>query len=369
MRNFLGTGKKMKLQITKDQLIGPISRVLGAVDRKNTLPVLQCILIQGEPAGITITSTDLQMQMITHTDIASEPFGLCVNARKIMDILKSLPDQSTLTIEITESAIILRCGHARFRIATISADNFPVMNAGGSGAEFSVDAADLRRALKMAVPCMGKDDVRACLNGINIRMNGGTFTATASDGHRLATCRLSVETGQDLNIILPRKSTLELIKLLPEDGAISAVVNDRSITFDMPSIRVSSRLIEGRFPDVARLIPEQYDAEFVMDRDKLRDAIARVSRIAGDTTECVILSLSNGDLNLQVSTYNEESSDMLPVDCRESLKIAFNYQYLLEILSAMESRDIRISLNAEKPSLLRDAKSGDYLFILMPMRI
>ncbi|MGE5320758.1 MAG: DNA polymerase III subunit beta, partial [Hyphomicrobiaceae bacterium] len=284
----------MKLSLSREQLLSPLQSVIGAVERKQTMPTLECVLLEAEGDSFTLTATNLEMQMRATMELPAKEGGFCVHARKLFDILRALPDKATIELNHADSRLVIKSGKSRFQLATLPAGNFPVFAIDGDSVEFSVESADLRRALEKAASAQARDDVRYYLNGVCLRLAGAQMRAIASDGHRLAYCDIALSEAVEVTqeFILPRRSVLELLKLLPGDEQIlTCHLHSRTFMVDLPGLSFSTKLLEGKFPDENRVIPRDFDAEFAIDRDTLSSLVGRAAILADEKIPLIRLEL------------------------------------------------------------------------------
>jgi DNA polymerase-3 subunit beta len=366
----------MKLKATKEQLLGPLARVIGASDRKGAMQVLECVMLETGPDGLRMTATNTEIQMIAHDDIAGlESVSVLLHARKLFDILRALPDKSSVDLSFAAERCTITSGRSRFSLGTLPAENFPAFDGVGGGNRFSVEPSALRHALRKCASCMAANDVRYYLNGISLRFDGEGMECAGSDGHRLAmqSIPLAAENKTRAEMILPRQSAIELIKLLPDEAQpepCEIVANERTLWIDLPGITFASKLIEGRYPDFRRVLPPEYEAEFQINCSALMDTIKRVDILSNDH-HSIILEMSGKTINLTSMNQNqEESEDAIQVECDAETRCGYNSTYLMDALGNIDTDQVDISINGERGTMLRNAgDDGKGFFIVMPMRL
>lgn len=362
--------------LTREQLLAPLQRVFGAVETRGHLPILNCVLLRADADGLTLTATDTEMQLRAHSEVAGLPaLACCVQARKLVDILKSLPSGAALRLKLEQERLTLGCQRSRFQLSVLPAVHFPVFAADAVAAEYRVEPSRLRLALQQVAPCMAVSDVRYYLNGARLRLEAERLEAVGSDGHRLARQQVALAEPslQQGEAILPRKAVLELLKLLPEEPAAEAAslsLGDHSLGLCLPGLQFATKLIDGRFPDVERILPTEFEADLVTPRRPLIDALRRVAILAGEQRN-MRLTLADGLLQLAGSNPEaEESADALEVDCDGALHVGFNAAYLLDALGAIGTDQVRWRLNSGTASLLHPpGEDPDGFYLVMPVRL
>jgi DNA polymerase III subunit beta len=364
------------LTLSKAQLQFALASVMGAVERNQTVPILQCVRIQASSAGITFTANNTQMELRARIDLAAAPFDVCVQARKLADIVSNLLDTEDITLDVDpdNAKVRIRSGRSRFALASLPADTFPGFETVQDARTFRLDPAALKRLLRKVAPCMAAKDVRYYLNGARLMIEGSTLTVTSSDGHRLATASTHIDNDQSERIecILPRDAVSTLLRLLPDapsDQAMSMRLSYSTVTMGMTALDFATKTIEGKYPDIERAIPKTYDTELVIDREPLQAAIRRASALANENL-AVGIEIENAEMRLYAANAEAESSeDYLPVDCPGSVAVGFNNRYLLDALEQMNTMQTRISLNATGGSRITETGDPGYFYIVMNLRI
>lgn len=364
-----------KQTFKREQLFTPLSRVIGAVERKATMAVLSCVLIQCKDGLMTMTCTNLEIQLSASTELPNAAdFATLVPARKFLDILRALPPSADVDISMAAERMTITSGHARFALGTLPPDTFPAFDTGTIDATYYINPAWLRHVIKQCAPCMGISDARYYLNGMRLQFEGDALNATSSDGHRMALqyAALSSKVDKVREMIVPRTAALELSKLLPEESQPEPAainVNDRTVTVEMPGMTFSSKLIEGRYPDINRVIPKGFDAEFVTNRAQLIDAIRRVSILSNDHN-AIAVKLSDGLMKLSAANVDqEESADAISVECDADVNVGFNAAYLLDCLANIETDAAMVQMNNEGVTIFRAQNDTPGFYLVMPMRL
>ena len=367
----------MKFAVSREALLKPLQLVAGVVERRQTLPVLSNILLVVEGNQLSLTGTDLEVEMVGRIELeqAAEPGSITVPAKKLMDICKSLPDHVEVELTLTGQKVTIKGGRSRFTLSTLPASEFPNIEDGPRTLEIPIPQGKLRRLIERTGFAMAQQDVRYYLNGMLLELDGNQLRTVATDGHRLATSICSVE--QELSVkqqvIVPRKGILELARLLQDsDNTAQLVIGTNHIRVNTGDYIFTSKLVDGKFPDYERVIPRGGDKQIIADRQELRQVLSRISILSNEKYRGVRLALTDG--YLQVTANNpeqEEAEETLAVDYQgPSLEIGFNVNYMLDVLSILSVDMVRISLSDPNSSSLVEAvDSSDSLYVIMPMRM
>jgi DNA polymerase-3 subunit beta len=366
----------MKIVTTRDNLLKPLQQVGGVVERRQTLPILANVLINAGNGKVTITATDLEVEMKTTSVVDCDgEVDFTLPARKLLDICKALPDDATIELNIENERVVIKSGRSRFSLGVLPANDYPSIEPSASSHRFTVTQKLLKRLIEKTQFAMAIQDVRYYLNGLLIEMNEGLIRAVATDGHRLALseaeCALGQETG--LQVILPRKAVLELARLLSEsDEPIEIDVSNNHIRFTMGETSFTSKLIDGKFPDYQRVIPSNTDKEITADRDDLKQALMRTSILSNEKYRGIRFQFSSGLLKLLAhNPEQEEAEDEMEIDYQgEQLVIGFNVGYLIEVLNVIDTASVKLSLSDSNSScLIQNMDSEQSRYVIMPMRL
>lgn len=367
----------MKLEIARESLLKPLQQVIGAVERRQTLPALANVLLRAGEQGLQLTATDLEIELRADVGVEVERGGeITVAARKLLDICRTLPAGAGISLELDGERVVLRSGRSRFTLATLPAAEFPVIDDVQGQVEFPLPQADLKRAIDKIAFAMAQQDVRYYLNGLLLELAGDRLRTVATDGHRLSLCEVAAELPGDegRQVIVPRKGVMELARLLDEDAEEPASVRIGSshVQVALPGLRLTSKLIDGRFPDYGRVVPEGGSNELRADRETLRQALARISILSNEKYKGVRLAM--GPEGLRIQTHNpdqEEAEEEVEVAYEgEPLEIGFNVVYLLDILASIEGEEVRVQFtDANSSCLVTDAASDECRHVVMPMRL
>jgi len=370
----------MKATIERATLLKGLGHVHSVVERRNTIPILSNVLIEAdEGGGIRLMATDLDLQIheSVEADI-SDPGAITVPAHTLFDIVRKLPEGSQVELIAAEGRMQVNAGRARFTLSTLPRDDFPIIAQGDLPTRFELPAATLKQIIDKTRFAISTEETRYYLNGIYMHVSDEAqpvLKAAATDGHRLA--RVTVprpEGAQGMpGVIIPRKCVGELRKLLDEiDGTVQISLSDTKIRFDLGAAVLTSKLIDGTFPDYNRVIPTANDKLLKLDPRGFEEGVDRVSTIASERTRAVKMALDRDKVTLSVtSPENGTAAEEIPADYgAESFEIGFNARYLLDILGQIEGDTVEVHLaDAAAPTLLRESDKAPALYVLMPMRV
>ncbi len=368
----------MKLEAQREHLLKPLQQVIGVVERRQTLPILANVLLVADGQRLTLTATDLEVELAAQVDWpCDQPGEITVPGRKVFDILRALPDGAGISLEAGDGKLVLRSGRSRFTLATLPAADFPAQEAVDGLSSLTLARADLARLIGRTQFAMAQQDVRYYLNGLLLDVAPDAVRAVATDGHRLAYAHVALEEGAALQesaqVIVPRKGIQELARLLGEgDGPVTLHFAANHIRVDMGDIRFTSKLIDGKFPDYKRVIPRNQERALVADRPVLRAALSRVAILSTDKFRGGRLTLSDWLLKIQANNpEQEEAEEELEVNYSGGdLEIGFNVGYLLDALGALDGDLVKISLSDSQSScLIQEPEKDDALYVVMPMRL
>lgn len=366
----------MKISIERENLLSALQAVANVVERRQTLPILSNVLISVEGDELVVTATDMEVEAMAKTVAEISDAGqTTVPGRKLFDICKSLPGQSILTLEEKDGKVRIIAGRSRFMLSTLPANEYPTVGFSGEEKTFSIESATLAEIIARTQFAMAHQDVRYYLNGLLLEAERESLKAVATDGHRLALCQRTVDTGIEplTQLIVPRKGVAEISRLA------SHVSETLSIGITGNFIRVRSRnqsltvkLIDGKFPDYERVLPKGGTRTVTADREVLRSALQRTSILSNEKFRGVRLQLNENVL--KASAHNpeqEEAEEEIAISYDgEVMEIGFNVSYLLDVLSVLDSEKIRISLSdANSSCLLSNPDEPASQYVVMPMRL
>lgn len=365
----------MKFEITRETLLRPLQAVIGVVERRQTMPILSNILLSAGDGQLAITGTDLEVELVASVALDIESRGdVTVPGRKLLDICKALPEGATLKLNLDKDRLVLRSGKSRFTLSTLPAAEFPTVDEINPVARFSLPQKTLKEALERTHFSMAQQDVRYYLNGLLLETLDGGLRAVATDGHRLALCDVAAEgvtAGQQ--VIVPRKGVLELQRLMAGEDAPAAVsIGSNHIRVQVDGLQMTSKLIDGRFPDYARVIPPPGDKDLNAERQLLREALNRTAILSNEKYRGVRLQLDKGVLRIQAhNPEQEEAEEEIAVDYQGGeLEIGFNVTYLMDALSAVEGDSVHIGFSdANSSCIIRAPDATTCTYVVMPMRL
>jgi DNA polymerase III subunit beta len=383
----------MKFIIRREELLRPLQLVAGAVERKQTLPILSNVMLSIRGQQLSIVATDLEVELIARlvierNDNNAEDFEeITVSAKKLIDICRSLADEAQIEISTKGDRLILNSGKGHFSLATLSANEFP--NVGNAEDDktnnitFSLPQNKLKKLLESINFSMANQDVRYFLNGMLFELNQGVIKAVATDGHRLSMSSIAglVDNKEKASsVIVPRKGILELMRLLEDlDSEIKIILGSNHIRVSTQEFTFTSKLIEGQFPSYSRVIPKGGDKIVVIDREQLKHVLIRVSILSNEKFRGIRLHLASKAIKLFANNPDqEEAEEELTVDYKGAdLEIAFNVSYLIDICNAISSEKIKLIFSDSNSSILIEpyteetgvVDNFDCLYVLMPMRL
>ena len=367
----------MKATIERATLLKSLGHVQSVVERRNTIPILSNVLIEGrEDGSLRLMATDLDLQVDESVAAnVSQPGATTVSAHTLFDIVRKLPEGSQVELTAAEGKMQIVAGRARFNLSTLPRDDFPVIAEGELPTRFELPAATLRQIIEKTRFAISSEETRYYLMGIFLHVVEEQLRAAATDGHRLARITVPRPDGADgmPDVIVPRKAVAELYRLLEElEGTVEISLSPTKIRFGLGSAILTSKLIDGTFPDYNRVIPTANDKLLKLDPKSFSAGVDRVSTIASEKTRAVKMSLDRDKVTLSVtSPENGLATEELPADYgSDGLEIGFNARYLLDILGEIDGDTVEVHLaDAAAPTLLRENDKSNALYVLMPMRV
>ena len=361
----------------RDTLLAPLQSVSGIVERRHTLPILSNVLLEKKGDQLTLLATDIEIQITTSTTCTGgEGDGaVTVGARKLQEILRSLPDSTEITLSLEDKRLQVKGGKSRFNLQTLPADDFPRMTLSeGDTKQFSITQRDFRQLIAKTQYSMAAQDVRYYLNGLLLLVDGKELRAVATDGHRLAYASVAIETELPRQeMILPRKTVLELNRLLVDnDEPLNITLASNQVRFAFGSIVLVSKLIDGKFPDYERVIPPTLKNHMTVGRQMLMQAMQRAAILTNEKFRGVRVVLGENSLRLiAANAEQEEAQEEIEVQYTgDAIDVGFNVGYLLDVLNNVHSDEIQWSFNDANSSALITVPGNDrFKYVVMPMRI
>jgi DNA polymerase III subunit beta len=372
----------MKVTLERAALLKSLGHVHRVVERRTTIPILSNVLVRAEKDGLRLQATDLDLEVVeTAPAEIGQAGSTTVPAHTFYDIVRKLPDGAQVALEQSgdSGTLTIRSGRSRFALQTLAEGDFPDLAAGDMPVKFEISAADLKRLIDKTQFAISTEETRYYLNGIYLHAieSDGVpmLRAVATDGHRLARVELACPKGAEKmpGVIVPRKTVTEVQRLVESpDGGVTVELSPTKIRFTLGDVVLTSKLIDGTFPDYARVIPQGNDKELEVESARFAEAVDRVSTISSERGRAVKLNLDDGRLVLSVTNPDSgnASEEMEVTYSGEPLEIGFNARYLLDIASQLEHETARFDLaDPGSPALVRDMKDEAALYVLMPMRV
>ena len=371
----------MKATIERATLLRCLSHVQSVVERRNTIPILSNVLIEaGEGGALRVMATDLDLQVVENMAAASveAPGAVTVSAHLLFDIARKLPEGSQVSLETADNRMAVKAGRSRFSLPTLPRDDFPVIVEGDLPTSFEIPAKTLAELIDRTRFAISTEETRYYLNGIFLHVSDEdkpVLKAAATDGHRLARFTIAQPEGAQgmPDVIVPRKAVAELRKLLDEvEGTVEISLSATKVRFGLGNAILTSKLIDGTFPDYNRVIPTGNDKLLKLDPKSFYEGVDRVATIATEKTRAVKMGLEQDKVTLSVtSPDNGTAAEEVPADySSEGFEIGFNANYLKDILSQIDSDTVELHLaDAGAPTLIRQDEKSPALYVLMPMRV
>lgn len=366
----------MQLTVQRKDLLAALQTIIGVVERRQTMPILSNVLLKAENNGIVLTATDLELELITDAPAVIEtPGSAAIPARKLLDICRGLPDNAEITLSQDQQQTRVESGRSRFTLATMPAEDWPYLDEVSEGQSIVLSERVLKGLLDRTHFAMAQQDVRYYLNGLLFSLKSDRARCVATDGHRLALsdAPLDIALEEPIQAIIPRKAITELVRLLDTNEVdITLQLSNKHLRLALPGLVFTTKLIDGRFPDYERVIPDNVDRCMHADRDTIRQALSRTAILSNEKFGGVRLALSEHSLRLQAQNVDrEEAEDEIQVSYDNApIEIGFNVNYLLEALGAMDSGEFTLSLSGPDSSgLLQASSDPSTRYVVMPMRL
>jgi DNA polymerase III subunit beta len=365
----------MKFSADREAILAPLQAVIGVVERRQTMPILANVLVTGRDDQLSITATDLEVELVARASVTLQQAGeVTLPGRKLLDLVRALPEKASIVLSIEGERATLRSGKSRFTLTTLPASDFPTIEDIRPQQALRLEQAALKRLLDKTHFSMAQQDVRYYLNGMLLETSGNVLRTVATDGHRLAFCEtaLTEATNSTHQVIVPRKGVLELQRLLGAEGVVELQVGSNHVRAQIGDIRFTSKLIDGRFPEYGRVIPNEPPKQVKADREMLRAALQRAAILSNEKYRGIRLALRPNVLLLQShNPEQEEAEEELEIDYSgEEVEIGFNVNYLLDALAAVESGQVTLGLtDANNSCLLTSSEVTTAKYVVMPMRL
>ena len=361
----------------RDELLAPLSAVSGIIERRHTLPILSNVLVERVDGVLSFLATDIEIQITSRSSLAAgaDAKPLTVGARKLVDILRALPEGAEVTLQQQDKRLQVKAGKSRFTLQTLPAEDFPKLaRPAGDVTRFALPQKALRRLLGLVQYAMAQQDIRYYLNGLLVLVEDQQLRLVATDGHRLAYAAMPLSSSLPRQeVIVPRKTILELSKLLADtDDEVRIELSAGQAAFGFGSVELVSKLVDGKFPDYTRVIPTQHKNRLSLDRELLRQSLQRAAILSNEKFRGVRWVLTDGSLKVVSSNAEqEEAQEEIEVEYRgDALDIGFNVNYLLDVLNNVSAAQVECQFgDAASSALLQFPAEPDFKYVVMPMRI
>ncbi|MHB8427967.1 MAG: DNA polymerase III subunit beta [Acidiferrobacterales bacterium] len=366
----------MQITIKREQLLKPLGYVAGVAERRQPLPILSNVLLRYQEGVLTLTGTDLEVEVVVNVPASGVNSGeFTAPARKLLDICRALPADATLELRLEKGKAVIRSGKSRFTLLTLPAGDFPSVETAQWEWALTVPQGALGRLLQKTQFCMAQQDVRYYLNGLLLEMAGGKLRAVATDGHRMALSEVDLRhpLEGERQGILPRKGVLELARFLDdsqEDIELKGGANHIRVV--RKDLAFTSKLIDGRFPDYHKVIPQGQQIQVQVSRDLFRESLSRVAILSNEKYRGVRVTLGSGVMRLSAhNPEQEEAQEEVSVDyAGEEFEIGFNVNYIIEAVGAIDSEEVELGLTDSNSSCtLRAPGDSANHYVVMPMRL
>jgi len=368
----------MKFTIEQNQLVGPLQLVSGAVEKRQTLPVLANLLIKVENGVLTITATDLEIEMSVNLTLSGEYLegDITVPARKLVDICRSLSGDKPINVTLEDNRLKIQSGRNRFSLSTIAAQEFPNIEDSLFSTKFEISSHRLKELIDKTQFAMAQQDVRYYLNGMLFEIENTRFLTVATDGHRLALSKIQLDqsVSEDLvQAIVPRKGVMEASKLLSSsDNICSLELNSNHIRISLGEYVFTSKLVDGRFPDYEKVLPKNAERSLISNRESVKEAFSRASILCNEKFRGVRLLIKPNKLTIHANNPEQEEAEIeLDVEyADEEMEIGFNVSYLVDALNAIKTDSVKFNLgDANSSVLIESSEDSNSLYVVMPMRL
>jgi DNA polymerase-3 subunit beta len=364
----------MKFTSERERLLEPLQAVIGVIERRQTMPILANVLLGAKDDRLAVTATDLEVELVSSAALSVQQAGeVTIPGRKLLDIVRALPDKSPVTFSVDGDKATVRAGKSRFTLSTLPASDFPTVEEINPQLSFELEQAAFKRLIDKTHFSMAQQDVRYYLNGMLLEHDGKWLRTVATDGHRLALCEMELAAKTTTQqVIVPRKGVLELQRLLGDEGSVSVQVGTNHVRITLGDIRFTSKLIDGRFPEYGRVIPTAPSLIVRADRELLRRALQRTAILSNEKYRGIRLALRPNLLLLTTHNPEQEEAEeeVEVVYSGKEIEVGFNVNYLLDALAAVDGAEVEVGLtDANSSCLVRAPGRGSERYVVMPMRL
>ncbi|MDH3588656.1 MAG: DNA polymerase III subunit beta [Gammaproteobacteria bacterium] len=365
----------MKFTAQRETLLRPLQAVAGVVERRQTMPILANFLLVAKDNQLRVTATDLEVELVATIDLdVDAPGEITVPGRKLLDICRALAEGAKVNVSTKADRLVVQSGRSRFTLSTLSASDFPSIDDIQPQQSLKMSQANCKRLLEKTQFAMAHQDVRYYLNGLLFDVSDSWVRAVATDGHRLALCEMPLD-GQSPSaqqVIVPRKGVLELQRLLSDDGDVEIAIGANHVRIELPNIRFTSKLVDGRFPEYDRVIPAKTRFSMVAECADLKKALQRAAILSNEKYRGIRFGLTDNLLRIQAhNPEQEEAEEEMEVEYDgEALEIGFNVNYLLDALGCVEADKAEVLLtDANSSCLIQEPGMENCKYVVMPMRL
>lgn len=369
----------MKFSVSREALLSPLQLVAGVVERRQTLPVLANVLVVLDQETLSLTGTDLEVEIIARLPLStsSDNVGeITIPAKKLVDICRSLPDGVDIEFILQDDQkMIVKSGRSRFTLATLPANDFPATEKSEGDLQFTCSQAIIKRLIDRTAFAMAQQDVRYYLNGMLWEVEENSLRCVATDGHRLAMCvrELDIDVPVKTQSILPRKGVIELVRLLSDEEAqVNLTLGTHHIRVETPDYTFTSKLVDGKFPDYERVLPKGGTNIVLGNRTELKQAFGRTAILSNEKYRGVRLHFTDGLLNIVANNpEQEEAEEQVVINYEgDEIEIGFNVSYLQDVTNVLNTENIKMTLSdANSSALIEEPEEGDSVYVVMPMRL
>ena len=366
----------MKFTIERSHFIKSLQQVSGTLGGRATLPILSNLLLKVEENQLSMTATDLEVELVSRVALEGEfeAGAVTVPARKFLDICRGLPDSAVITVVLEGDRVQVHSGRSRFSLATLPASDFPNIEDWQSDVELTITQGDLRSLIEKTQFSMANQDVRYYLNGMLFEIDGNVLRSVATDGHRMAVSSTQFDANlAQTQLIVPRKGVLELVKLLdaPEQ-TVTLQIGSSNIRAEVNNFIFTSKLVDGRFPDYRRVLPQNTNKTLQASCDELRQAFSRAAILSNEKFRGVRVNLANNEMRITANNpEQEEAEEMLDVSFSgDPIEIGFNVSYILDVLNTLRCENVRFSMSdANASALVENVEDDSAMYVVMPIRL
>lgn len=366
----------MKLTVNQEQFVKPLQLVNSVIERRQTLAVLSNVLVNAKNGQCTLTGTDMEVEIVASLETQTELEGeITIPAKKLLDICKSLPADQTVSVELNDGKVVVKSGRARFTLSSLPANDFPSLDEIEVKHAIKIAQKDLRYVIDKTQFAMAQQDVRYYLNGLLFDFSGAKLRAVATDGHRLALSEVDLSEGltENQQLIVPRKGVQELMRVLEDtDEEALLEISGNHLRIQANGVRFTTKLIDGRFPDYRRVVPEQGDLVVIADRETLKQTLSRAAILSNEKFRGVRLEAKDNVLKIQAhNPEQEEAVDEMEVGyAGRPLEVGFNVNYLIDAITVVNTENIQLNfMDASSSCLISGVGAEDCKYVVMPMRL